>query len=113
MTTADTTGRVRTPKPGGHFRFPDPPEIPEDKITSFNQLTLNGNVHHLIQHLGDPENTLVAGEHFLAVAPTSDMTGVRYPDLLVGLRSGIRRPTTAATPTSSRSRASRRTSCWR
>ena len=83
MTTADTTGRVRMPKAGGHFRFPDPPEIPEDKMTSFNQLTLNGNVHHLIQHLGDPETTLVAGEHYLALAQTRDMTGVRYPDLLV------------------------------
>ena len=83
MTTADTAGRVRTPKAGDHFRFPDPPEIPEDKMTSFNQLTHNGTAHHLVQHLGDPETTLVAGEHYLAVAPTSDMTGVRYPDLLV------------------------------
>ena len=46
-------------------------------------MTPNGNVHHLIQHLGNQDTTLVAGEHYLAVAPTSDMTGVRYPDLLV------------------------------
>ena len=85
MTTAPTNaaGRVETPKAGGHFRFPDPPEIPEDKMTSFNQLTPNGTAHHLVQHLGNPDTTLVAGEHYLALAPTGDMTGVRYPDLLV------------------------------
>ena len=83
MTTADTTGRVKTPKAGKHFRFPDPPEREPGDMTSFNQLTPNGNVHHLIQHLGNQDTTLVAGEHYLAVAPTGDMTGIRYPDLLV------------------------------
>ena len=85
MTTAPTNaaGHVRTPKAPKHFRFPDPPEIPEDKMTSFNQLTPNGTAHHLVQHLGNPDTTLVAGEHYLSLVPTSDMTGVRYPDLLV------------------------------
>ena len=85
MTTAPTNaaGRVKTPKAGDHFRFPDPPEVPEDKMTSFDQLTPNGTAHYLGIHLGDPETTLIAGEHYLAVAPTTDMTGVRYPDLLV------------------------------
>ena len=83
MTTSDTAGRVKTPKTGSHFRFPDPPEREPDDMTSFNQLTPNGIVHHLIQHLGNQDTTLVAGEHYLAVAPTQDMTGLRYPDLLV------------------------------
>ena len=83
MTTADTTGRVKTPKADRYFRFPDPPEIPEDKMTSFDQLTPNGNVHHVSIHLGNPETTLIAGEHYLALAPTRDMTGIRYPDLLI------------------------------
>ena len=83
MTTSDTAGGVKTPKTGSHFRFPDPPEREPDDMTSFNQLTPNGIVHHLIQHLGNQDTTLVAGEHYLAVAPTQDMTGVRYPDLLV------------------------------
>ena len=63
--------------------FPDPPEIPEDKMTNFDHLAANGNVHHLIIHFGKPETTLVAGERYLAVAPTRDMTGLRYPDLLI------------------------------
>ena len=87
MTTSPTNAAGRPdlsgPKAGGHFRFPDPPEIPEDKMTSFNQLTPNGTAHHLVQHLGNPDSTLVAGEHYLSLVPTSDMTGVRYPDLLV------------------------------
>ena len=83
MTTADTTGRIKTPKADKYFRFPDPPEREPDDMTSFNQLTPNGSVHHLIQHLGNPDSTLVAGEHYLALAPASDMTGIRYPDLLI------------------------------
>ncbi len=83
MTTADTTGRLKTPKSGDHFRFPDPPEREPDDMTSFNQLTPSGSVHHLIQHLGNPDSTLVAGEHYLAMAPASEMTGIRYPDLLI------------------------------
>ena len=81
MTTPDTfpkTTQARKP-----FVFPDPPEDPEDKMTSFDRLAATGNVYHLIQHLGSPETTLVAGEHYLALAPTRSLTGVRYPDLLV------------------------------
>ena len=83
MTTADTTGRVKTPKADSNFRFPEPPEREPDDMTSFNQLTPNGNVHHLVQHFGNRETTLVAGEHYLALVPTQDMTGIRYPDLLI------------------------------
>ena len=81
MTTPDTfpkTTQARKP-----FVFPDPPEDPEDKMTSFDRLAATGNVYHLIQHLGSPETTLVAGEHYLALAPTRSLAGVRYPDLLV------------------------------
>ena len=63
--------------------FPDPPEIPEDKMTNFDHLAANGNVHHLIIHFGNPDTNLVAGERYLALAPTRDMTGLRYPDLLI------------------------------
>lgn len=72
-----------TPQVKEHIVFPDPPEDPDDKMTSFDHLTATGSVRDLIVHLGNRETTLVAGEHYLAVAPTGDMTGVRYPDLLV------------------------------
>ena len=81
MTTADTSASMLPARPS--FVFPDPPEDPEDKMTSFDRLTINGNAHYLASHLGNPDTTLVAGDRYLALAPTTDMTGVRYPDLLV------------------------------
>ena len=82
MTTPDTTF-ARTPKVREHIVFPDPPEDPDDKMTSFDHLSAPGNAYRLIDHLGSPETTLVAGECYLALAPTGSLTGVRYPDLLV------------------------------
>ena len=82
MTTADSAITKLEP-PEEFFVFPDPPEIPEDKMTNFDNLAANGNVHHLAIHLGNPETTLVAGERYLALTPTRDMTGLRYPDLLI------------------------------
>ena len=84
MTTHNTT--AKQPKLCGRFVFPDPPEAEErgpDDMTSFDHLSTTGSVHHLIQHLGNSENTLVAGEHYLAPAPVRDLTGIRYPDLLI------------------------------
>ena len=74
MTTA------KTPKT---FRLPDPPEYPEDKMTNFDQLSVTGSAHHLMQHLGNPETTLVAGERYLVVRPSRSLMGSRYPDLLI------------------------------
>ena len=81
MTTPDTS--AKTPQARIPFVFPDPPEDPEDKMTSFDHLAATGNAHYLAQHLGTPETTLVAGDHYLALAPTRSLAGVRYPDLLV------------------------------
>ena len=83
MSTPDTF--ARTPKVQGHFRLPDPPECPEDKMTSFDHLTINGNAHYLARHLGSPETTLVAGDRYLVVRPTRNLAGSRYPDLLVSI----------------------------
>ena len=77
MTTA------MTPKSQSRFCLPDPPEHPDDKITSFKQLAATGHAHHLTRHLGDPETTLVAGERYVVVRPTQSMAGSHYPDLLV------------------------------
>lgn len=66
----------------GHCRLPDPPE-PTPDMTSFNHLSANGNVHHLRHHFGNPDTTLVAGEHYISAAPTTNMAGLRYADLLI------------------------------
>ena len=83
MSTSDTF--ANTSKVRGGFRLPDPPECPEDKMTSFDHLTINGNAHYLARHLGSPETTLVAGDRYLVVRPTRNLAGSRYPDLLVAL----------------------------
>ena len=82
MTTLDTTFAA-TPPVRERFVFPDPPQDPDDKMTSFDHLSVPGNVYRLVDHLGNRETTLVAGERYLALAPTRSLSGVRYPDLLV------------------------------
>ena len=77
MTTARTT-RAR-----GGFRLPDPPPREPADMTSFDHLTRTGAVYLLAEHLGSPETTLISGEHYITPVPTEDMTGVKYPDLLV------------------------------
>ena len=74
---------TQTGQTGEFFVFPDPLKHPEDKMTSFDHLTITGNAHYLAIHLGNPETTLVAGDRYLALAPTRSLAGVRYPDLLV------------------------------
>ena len=74
-------------KPTPHappFRLPDPPERqPDEKMTSFDQLSITGMAHYLARHLGNPETTIVGADRYIVPAPTGDMTGSRYPDLLV------------------------------
>ena len=80
MTTA------KTPNFPPAFRFPDPASTPDEKMTAAKHLGSNGNAHHLSLHLGNPQTTVVGLERYLTLIPTSeqaDMTGVRYPDLLV------------------------------
>ena len=81
MTTSKTF--AKQPRIRSRFRLPDPPECPEDKMTSFDHLTINGNAHYLALHLGNPETTLVAGDRYMVVRPTQYLAGSRYPDLLV------------------------------
>ncbi len=81
MTTADIHSKA--PRAPEQFRLPDPPEHPDDKMTSFKQLAATGHAHHLAMHLGNPDTTLVAGERYVVVRPTRNMAGSHYPDLLV------------------------------
>ena len=81
MTTANA--RSRTPPPNDSFPFPDPPPKHPDDMTSFDHLAATGNVKNLAFHLGNPETTLVAGEHYLAPRPTQSMSDSFYPDLLI------------------------------
>ena len=74
---------MTTAKSKQKFRLPDAPEHPEDRMTNFDHLTQTGSAHHLMQHLGNPETTLVAGERYMVVRPARSLAGSRYPDLLI------------------------------
>ena len=94
MTTAKlhTTTKPRTiakpTLPPPPFRLPDPPERqPDEKMTSFDQLSITGMAHYLALHLGNPETTIVGADRYIVPAPTGDMTGARYPDLLVAFEA--------------------------
>ena len=65
------------------FRLPDPPVHPDEQMTNFDHIALNGTAYLLSNHFGDPATTLIAGERFLVVRPTRGMAGSMYPDLLI------------------------------
>ena len=67
------------------FVLPDPPEGDPEDMTSFDHLTVSGNVRYLIRHLGNPETTIVAGERYLTRAPGAPATDRMAPDLLIAL----------------------------
>ena len=82
-TTTRTAVKVRTPAiPAGDIRLPDPPDRTPD-MTTVDYLSATGNLHHLRQHFGKPDTTLVAGERYISPAPATSMAGLRYPDLLI------------------------------
>ena len=81
MTTINPA--VKTQCQPTRIRFPDPPERRPEDMTTFNHLAVTGSAYLLIHHLGNPDTTIVAGEHYVALAPTTEMAGLRYPDLLI------------------------------
>ena len=81
MTSAKTI--AGKPQPPASFRLPDIPRREPDEVTQFNQLTRTGHAHHLIQHLGNTETTLVTADRWIIVEPGSFRDLARYPDLLI------------------------------
>ena len=69
----------------GSFVLPDPPAGEPEDMTSFDHLALSGSVHHLAQHLGNPETTIVAGEKYLTREPGAPAADRMAPDLLIAL----------------------------
>lgn len=63
--------------------IPDPPKLKDGEMTSFDHLGLNGNVHHLISHLGSPETTIIRAERYLMATPRVPRRERRIPDLLI------------------------------
>lgn len=64
--------------------FPDPPpREPDEAMANYRHLSGTGSAHFLTRHLGHPSTTLVAGDLYIAPAPTGNLKGIRYPDLMI------------------------------
>ena len=75
---------AKTPQPPARFQLPDPPERHPDEVTSYDQVHLPGNSHFLLQHLGNPETTLIAAERYVVMAPRIGRGAIRRsPDLFI------------------------------
>ena len=85
MTTPDIA--AKQPKAGARFRLPDPPERELDELmTSALHLHEPGNTHHLAQHLGNTESTIVSCERYITMMPARRLPSGSYrrvPDLVV------------------------------
>ena len=80
MTTKPTTTRAFLP-------LPDPPEREPDDMTSVQHLGENGNLHHLVQYLGNPETTIVSGERSIVPVPGTPSNQRIAPDMLISFNS--------------------------
>ena len=58
-------------------------------MTSFDHLTLNGSAHHLVQHLGNPQTTLVAGERYITREPGTPAKDRMATDLLIAFNADL------------------------
>ena len=85
MTTPETA--AKQPKTGERFVLPDPPERElDEKMSTVDHLHQPGNTHHLAQHLGNPESTLVTAERYVTMMPERRLPSGRarrVPDLLI------------------------------
>ena len=80
MTTKPPTTRAFLP-------LPDPPEREPDDMTSVQHLGENGNLHHLVQYLGNPETTIVSGERYIVPVPGTPSNQRIAPDMLISFNS--------------------------
>ena len=80
------TTTAKTPQP---LRLPDPPDREPDDMTSFDHLTATSIIEPLLHHLGHPETTLITGEKYLCQTITQNLTGARYPDLLIAFHANL------------------------
>ena len=78
-----------TTEPKSPVQLPDPPDREPEGMTSFDHLTLNGGAHHLVQRLGNPDTTLVAGERYITREPGAPAEGRMAPDLLVAFDADL------------------------
>ncbi len=89
MTTVDTTrtydgnGVAVASNGADYFVFPEPEYDQLDQMTLYKGLHHHGSAYLLRHHFGDSPTTIIDSEHYIAPGHTGDLTGLRYPDLLI------------------------------
>ena len=79
-----TTAKPATTTAPGRFRLPDPPERePDEEMTSFKHLAKAGNAYLLVEHLGNPETTLIEADRWIVPDPSFNKARAKRPDMLV------------------------------
>jgi hypothetical protein len=73
-------------KPVPFIRIPDAP--PAEDINNDLYLNLLGNKHHLAEHFGRKDRTIIIGDDYISPEPTSSMAGLFEPDLLIAFNVG-------------------------
>ena len=64
--------------------LPDPPpREPDEMAANFDHLAITGGALHLARHFGRPATTVIGSDRCLVLFPPADMTGSRYPDMLI------------------------------
>ena len=63
--------------------LPDAPQREPEDMSSYSHLFKTGNAHHLLQHFGNRETTIVEAERRLWPAPDTPVSGRLIPDLLI------------------------------
>ena len=63
--------------------LPDAPQREPEDMSSYSHLFKTGNAHHLLQHFGNRETTIVEAERRLWPSPDSPVSGRLIPDLLI------------------------------
>ena len=56
-------------------------------MTSVQHLGENGNLHHLRQYFGNPDNTIVSGERYIVPEPGTPPSQRIYPDMLISFNA--------------------------
>ena len=79
-----TKPSITTTQPDNYVRLPDAPK-PED-MNNVKYLHLPGNTHHLAEHLGNPDTTIISGEAYISREPTGEQRGLMAPDLLIAFK---------------------------
>ena len=61
----------------------------DEMAANFHHLTINGGAFHLAKHFGRPATIVFGGDRYLVLFPPSDMTEIRYPDMLIAFDADL------------------------